>query len=147
MCDLCAAAALPVARALLTYCLFAWTSAIYQKLLIVSTAATVASVMPSNFTRKPSSKTTNPFSVYINCPLLKLYTYLDVRVRIYIYINSHTYLCMSTELQQFNTTLTLPKTSTLGCDVVIDICVKRPYGMSNNNNVIMVRVYCTYIIH
>jgi len=42
--DLCV---LPVARALLTYCLFAWTSAIYQKLLIVSAA--VASVAPSNF--------------------------------------------------------------------------------------------------
>lgn len=40
--DLCA---LPVARALLTYCLFAWTSAIYQKLLIVSAVAAVVAVV------------------------------------------------------------------------------------------------------
>jgi len=53
--DLCV---LPVAWALLTYCLFAWTSAIYQKLLIVSAA--VASVAPSNFIPENRHPKTTP---------------------------------------------------------------------------------------
>lgn len=100
--DLCV---LPVARALLTYCLFAWTSAIYQKLLIVSAA--VASVAPSNFTRKPSSKTTAAHNPFRTLSALKtVYTHIYIYI-IYKIYNVYAQRCSSIY------EITLPKTSTL----------------------------------